>query len=53
MRRKVINIDENIHSALKEFCGLYGYKITKFVEILIAKEIKYVDPNMSKVRQKP
>lgn len=46
MSRKVININGNIHSALKKYCGQKGYKISGLVEQLIGERINYVDPKV-------
>ena len=52
MSRKVINIDKNVYSALKEHCEQKGYKIAKFVERLISEKIEYVDTTLQKMRKK-
>ena len=52
MSRKVINIDENVYDALKNYCEQEGYKIAKFVERLISEKVGYVDFKLSKMRKK-
>jgi hypothetical protein len=49
--RKVINIEGELYKDLKKYCEFGGYKIAKFVERLISKEI-YVDSNVQKMSKR-
>lgn len=51
MGRKVINIEENVYEALKQYCEQGGYKIAKFVERLISERIGYVDTKLQRVQK--
>ena len=36
----MLQLDENIHSALKEYCDHHGFKLKGFVQALIRQALK-------------
>ena len=52
MKTKSIQIDENLHTQIKEYCNEKGLKIQKYIENTVKNELsKDIQRNLSKSKK--